>query len=259
MSVKVQSATDPGLTVSKDRCEPGSVNIPVCKWPKTAEKPSDPQSIATEVVNAFNKALADGDTKAIANLFLEDGYWRDHLGLTWDLHTFKGREKIQDFLANGCPLTNIELDTSTDFRSPKITPFDFKGDVEGVQFFFTFSTKTGRGQGVARLSERDGQWKIFTLFTTLREIKGHEEPLYHRRSKGVQHGGRANRKNWKERREATINFEGKEPTVLIVGMLSSLPIKSSELCLTTIRCWPGRTHSRRTTADAGRRHVDHRS
>ncbi|KIW49561.1 hypothetical protein PV05_11229 [Exophiala xenobiotica] len=192
MSVKVQSATDPNLTLSKDRCEPGSVNIPLCKWPKTAETTSsDPNEIATKIVDAFNSSLNNGDTKAIANLFLEDGYWRDHLG--------------------------IEIDKSTPYRSPQFGAFDGTGDVKGVQFFFNFTSKTGVGQGLARLAEKDGQWKIFTFFTTLRDIKGHEEATYHRRPKGVEHGGKPDRKNWQERRTAAINFQGKEPTVLIVG------------------------------------------
>ncbi|KAK5418090.1 hypothetical protein LTR06_001839 [Exophiala xenobiotica] len=218
MSVKVQSATDPNLTLSKDRCEPGSVNIPICKWPKTAETTSaDPNEIATKIVDAFNSSLNNGDTKAVANLFLEDGYWRDHLGVTWDLRTLKGRDKISGFLVDGCPLTQIEIDKSTPYRAPQFGAFDGTGDVKGVQFFFNFTSKTGIGQGLARLAEKDGQWKIFTFFTTLRDIKGHEEATYHRRPKGVEHGGKPDRKNWQERRTAAIDFQGKEPAVLIVG------------------------------------------
>ncbi|KAL6241398.1 hypothetical protein RBB50_011662 [Rhinocladiella similis] len=218
MSVKVQSQTNPGLTVSKDRCEPGSINIPLCKWPKTAEtKAADPSEIATKIVDSFNTALKNEDTKAIAQLFLTDGYWRDHLGVSWELHTSKGCDKILAFLANGCPLTEIKIDNSTTYRAPHFAPFDGKGDVEGVQFFFTFTSKVGEGQGLARLSEQDGQWKIFTFFTTLNDIKGHEQAIYHRRTKGVEHGGKPDRKNWQERRTAAMNFEGKEPTVLILG------------------------------------------
>ncbi|EXJ89608.1 hypothetical protein A1O3_02675 [Capronia epimyces CBS 606.96] len=218
MSVKVQSATDPGLTLSKDRCEPGSVNIPVAKWPKTAETTSvDSDAVATKIVDAFNSALAKRDTKAIADLFLEDGYWRDHLSVSWDLRTLKGREKIAGFLANGCPLTKIEIDRSTAYRAPQLGAFDGTGDVKGIQFYFNFTSQVGTGQGVARLAERDGEWKIFTFFTTLRELKGHEEAVGPRRSKGVEHGGKPDRKNWLERRKAEIEFENKEPVVLILG------------------------------------------
>lgn len=218
MSVTVQSATDPGLTLSKDRCEPGSVNIPVARWPKTAETTSvDADAVATKIVDSINHALANGDTKAIADLFLEDGYWRDHLGISWDLRTQKGPKKIAEFLADGCPLEKIEIDRSSSYRAPQLGAFDGTGDVKGIQFFFNFSSKDGAGQGVARLAERDGQWKIFTFFTVLRDIKGHEEAVGPRRTKGVEHGGKPDRKNWLERRKAEVDFENKEPTVLILG------------------------------------------
>jgi hypothetical protein len=221
MSVKVQSSTDAGLTLSKDRCEPGSVNIPLCKWPKTAESTApDAASVASKIVESINSALKSNDTKAIAELFLEDGYWRDHLGLSWEFHTLKGKESLADFLAqNGCPLTKLELDTSTAYRSPQLGAFDGTGDVKGIQFFFNFTSKVGTGQGVARLAERDGQWKIFTFFTTLRDLTGYEETTGHNRPRGVVHGGQVNRKNWAERRQESFEFRDREPTVFILGKL----------------------------------------
>ncbi len=219
MSVKVQSATDPTLTLSKDRCEPGSVNIPLCRWPKTAETTVDPDAVASKIVDAFNSSLAKADTKGVADLFLDDGYWRDHLGASWELRTLKGRDKIATYLSNdGSALTGIEIDKSAPNRVPQLGAFDGTGDVKGIQFFFNFTSKYGAGQGLARLSEKDGSWKIFTFFTTLREIKGHEEATYHRRPKGVEHGGKPDRKNWLERRIAAVNLEDREPTVLILGM-----------------------------------------
>ena len=217
--VEVQAPREPELTISKDRCEPGSVNIPLCDWPKTAESPSaDPNSIAIKVVDVIKSALKNDDTKAIAELFLENGYWRDHLGLSWDFHTMKGKDNITHFLAqNGCPVKSIEIDKSSDYRSPQIAPFDGAGDVKGVQFFFNWESKVGKGQGVARLVEKDGQWKIFTFFTTLTDILGHEESTGPHRPQGVTHGGQVNRRNWAERRQDDFDFKDKDPVVLIVG------------------------------------------
>jgi hypothetical protein len=219
MSVDIQAPTEPSLTLSKDRCEPGSVNIPLCNWPKTAESTSaDPDSIATKVVDAFNSGLKNDDTKAIAELFLDDGYWRDHLGLSWEFHTIKGKNGIGNFLAqNGCPLKSIEIDNSSAYRSPQVGAFDGLGDCKGIQFFFNFTSKVGKGQGVARLAERDGQWKIFTFFTTLKDITGHEENTGPKRPRGVVHGGQLNRKNWSERRQDDFEFKDRDPVVLIVG------------------------------------------
>ncbi|KEF51107.1 uncharacterized protein A1O9_12830 [Exophiala aquamarina CBS 119918] len=218
MSVTVQSATDPGLTLSKDRCVPGSVNIPLAKWPKTAESTSvPPDEVADKVVQSINASLQREDTQAIADLFLEDGYWRDHLALSWDMHTLKGRGKIASFLAQRCPLTNFEIDRSTAYRSPQLGAFDGTGDVKGIQFFTNFTSRAGAGQGVVRLAEKDGKWQIFTFFTVLRNISGHEELVNHRRPKGVEHGGKIDRKNWQERRTQDFDFENKDPVVLVVG------------------------------------------
>lgn len=241
MSVKIQSATDPTLTISKERCVPGSINIPVAIWPPTATTISaNPETVAAKVVNDFNSALGSGDTKGIAELFLKDGYWRDHLAVKWDLHTHQGQDNIAAFLADGCPLTKIEVDKSAAFRSPQYGAFDGLGTVRGIQFFVTFTSETGSGQGVARLAEKNGQWKIFTLFTALTQIAGHEETLGHRRAKGVEHGGKIDRKNWQDRRIADTNFENSEPTVLIVGMfLLPLMQRLYRLILTLSRRWSG--------------------
>ena len=67
-------------------------------------------------------------------------------------------------------------------------------------------------------SKDNGRWKAFTLFTTMHELKGHEETTKTNRPHGVDHGGQPGRKNWQERRTATENFEeDKEPVVMILG------------------------------------------
>ena len=64
-----------------------------------------------------------------------------------------------------------------------------------------------------------GEWKAFTLFTAMHELKGHEETTKLNRPHGIAHGGQPGRKNWAERRTAMENFEGDlEPIVLIIGM-----------------------------------------
>ncbi|OAP59200.1 hypothetical protein AYL99_06498 [Fonsecaea erecta] len=223
MVAELQSAPAGTLIPSKDRVEPGSVNVPVCKWPKTAETISgDPDSIADATTGIINAALnsSDPDPQRIAALFLEEGYWRDHLALSWDLRTLKGRHQIVDFISDTrLPLLKIEVDRSSAFRAPKAVNFDSPpSSTKGIQFFFTFVSQIGSGQGVARLVDQGhGEWKIFTFYTVLREIKGFEETTHHHRPKGVEHGGKFDRKNWQERRNAALNFEDSEPVVLVIG------------------------------------------
>ena len=121
------------------------------------------------------------------------------------------------FLKKGCRIRNVTIDKSNEFRKPVVTGFDGQGRVQGVQTFLTTESDVGRGLGVARLVQQEGKLKAFTLFTSMRELKDHEEAVFGRRPEGVAHGGLPGRKNWQERRAADENYEGSEPTVLILG------------------------------------------
>ncbi|KAF2473594.1 FAD/NAD(P)-binding domain-containing protein, partial [Lindgomyces ingoldianus] len=205
---------------SKDRVEPGSVNIPLGDFPASASTTDvDANAVAQNTTDAINTALQIKDTTKFSSLFLEGkSYYRDHLALTWSLRTLKGRSQIAEYLqASKTPLQSIQIDKSSDFRAPHYGPIDAWGDVNGIQFFITFETGLGKGRGVVNLAEENGEWKIFTMFTALEELKGFEEPTGSRRSKGVEHGGNPERKNWKEKREAEGRFEDMEPKVLIIG------------------------------------------
>jgi hypothetical protein len=205
---------------------PGSTNIALAKFPSASKTPSssNPQEIATAVVNAVNKALQSKDYPALAQLFAEDGFWRDHLALSWSFRTVQGPSNVLDFLKScaqskdGLRLTKIGVDTANSTRAPQIVDIDGKGEVQGVQFFFTLETVLGKGQGLARLVEVNGQWKIFTFYTRIQEFKGHEETVNENRPRGVEHGGKPGRKNWAQRRAAAADFaDGDDPAVLIVG------------------------------------------
>lgn len=227
---------------------PGSTNIIPAKFPSASPKPtsSDPQEIATSVVNAFNKALQSKDYPALSQLFTDDGFWRDHLALTWSFRTVQGPSNILSFLKtsseskNGFRLAKIGLDTTSALRKPQAIPIDGKGEVQGIQFFFTIETVLGTGLGIARLAEVDGQWKIFTFYTRINDLKGHEETVNDHRPRGVEHGGMPGRKNWAQRRAETAEFKKDDPPVLIIGKL--LLLKQLLFIANNPRCWPGWSH-----------------
>lgn len=203
---------------SRSRIEPGSVNVPPTKFPETSSSLSvNPDEVASDVINKFNAALSQKDYQSVANLFREDGYWRDHLCASWDFHTISGRDKIANFL-QGCQLSKIEIERSSALRAPHIGPVDAFGEVSGIEFYTTVSTEVGTGAGITRLLEKDGEWKIFIFFTSLQGLKGNEEGLNTRRPKGVEHGQHQERQNWQDRRAADTNYESKDPAVVIIGM-----------------------------------------
>lgn len=203
---------------SSHRVEPGSVNLPLGEFPASSSSSNvDANKVTNGLIANLNEATSHGTQESIAALFLNDkSYWRDHLGLTWDLRTQKGSNAIAQFLqASSTSRINLSVDASSAFRAPQFGPIDAYGDVNGIRSYITFETSVGKGRGVITLAEDNGQWKFFTVFTALSELKGHEELTHHRRTKGVQHGSDPNRKNWKERREADI--ENVDPKVLIIG------------------------------------------
>lgn len=200
--------------------EPGSVNVPVGEYPATSTSSNvDAAKVTQQVISDLANAISQKNPHSLASLFVGDkSYWRDHLALSWDLRTLKGSDNITKFIsASKTPFTKIDVDSSAPHRAPHFGPIDGWGDVNGIQTFITFETDLGRGQGVVALAEENGKWKIFTVFVVMTELKGYEEPVRHRRAKGVKHGGDPTRKNWKERREAEQNLEGVEPKVLIIG------------------------------------------
>ncbi|KAI0409490.1 hypothetical protein F4802DRAFT_593135 [Xylaria palmicola] len=208
-----------GQVPSSERAVPGSVNIPIATWPTTPDinaEATDATAIAVDIGDSFNKLLQRKDYKGVADLFVEAGYWRDQLALTWDLRTAKGSEAIVNLLQEGHHLVSINLDTSLPDPAG-IADLRYDGSVRGIQFFTTVTTQFGSGRGLVRLIQDSGVWKIWTLFTVLEKLNGYEEALGSNRASGVQHGARAGRKNWVERREAESSFQDSNPDVLIIG------------------------------------------
>lgn len=211
---------------SYNRSEPGSCQLKAASYPSVASSPSsdDVNTVASEWAAALTKTLNDQDYAAIERHFLPEACWRDQLGLSWDYHTLQGPEKIVSFLKSGSKgsrIKSIAIDSSNSTRQPCVSAVDYRGTINGVASFLTIETDVGRGRGLVRLvkdSKDNSRWKAFTLFTTMHELKGHEETTKANRPLGVDHGGHPGRKNWQERRVAMENFEGDtEPVVLIIG------------------------------------------
>ncbi|KAI4221029.1 MAG: hypothetical protein LQ349_007950 [Xanthoria aureola] len=194
----------------------------------------DPQSVATVWLGAFNRLIAGHDLD-IQDLFLDISYWRDLLCTSWNFHTYHGPSKIMSVLKGTdqkCRLQLLGLDSSSDFKRPTLCPIDFNGTLQGIRAFLTLETNLGCGRGLVKLirDARDGgKWKVFTLFTTLEQLKGHEESIKTRRPTGVEHGSHPGRLNWQERRNVEANCEGPlEPTVLIIAQIFTPKDKLAE-------------------------------
>jgi putative flavoprotein involved in K+ transport len=167
-----------------------------------------PTATLDAVLGRLNDALERGDAGAAAALFQADSYWRDLVAFTWNLRTMEGPDQILEMLESQLPQIKpgrLRLD-------PAEVPTASGNVAEG---WIEFETETGRGHGHIRL--KDGL--IWTLLTTLTELKGFEEPKGLRRPMGAEHGHDRNRKTWKEKREAEAEELGysTQPYVLIIG------------------------------------------
>jgi len=156
----------------------------------------------------LGKALETGDIDAAVNLFMPNGFWRDLVSFTWNIRTLEGHDAIRAMLQSQLSATK----PGHFARDPKEPSSEAGGITEG---WFTFETGVARGYGHIRL--RHGL--IWTLLTTMDELKGYEEPKGPARPIGAEHGHDRDRKSWKEKREreaAELGFKT-QPEVVIVG------------------------------------------
>jgi len=169
---------------------------------------STPAARAQAVLDQLNQALAARDFQTASQLFAEDCYWRDLVLLTWNLKTCEGPAQIADMLA-------AQLDAA----APLVLQLDPKEEVteaDGVlSAWLVVDARHARGLGHLRI--RDG--RIWTLLTTIQELKGFEEAQGVRRPMGAEHGIRRGRKTWLDRQqeEAETLGESRQPYVLVIG------------------------------------------
>lgn len=192
--------------------------------PKTAPVTSPPDAvrIAQEWLNKLESTFASGDFSKLGELFNEDSWWRDILTLQWEFRTIHGIEAIQNFLQENKksgPLSSLRLQDTGKFQ-PRLETVNEKTGFAWISSLFHFETSVGTGTGVLRLTqERPGVWKAYAVYTTLQDLKCHDEPLGSKRWYGTidsMPGGLA-KGTWSERRERLKEFTEEEPQVLIVG------------------------------------------
>ncbi|MDP5181607.1 NAD(P)/FAD-dependent oxidoreductase [Blastococcus sp. BMG 814] len=158
----------------------------------------------------FEEALRARDVARAAGMFATTSFWRDLVSFSWNITTVENPEGVADLLT-----ATLEHTGPSAFAVEEPPE-----EADGVTTaWFTFETTVGRGRGLARLVEEDGETVAWTLLTTLSELKGHEEPRGPARPMGAEHGANKERRTWLERREqeeADLGI-GVQPYVLVIG------------------------------------------
>ena len=140
--------------------------------------------IAANWIALFNLHLKTEfkSSESEADLFLEHSFWRDALALTWSLDTMTGSRTIVELLSEKAVqvgLSDIALDKTA---SPP--QWVIRAGTDAIEAFFKFETKSTIGRGILRLCPTtepaeagilDQQWRAWTLFTAIDQLKGCEE------------------------------------------------------------------------------------
>lgn len=160
------------------------------------------------VLNQLDDALSAGDIYAAAECFLDDCYWRDLVSFTWNIKTMEGKAAIIDMLK--AQLSSVK---PSNWQIADDEPVTQEDGV--VTAWIAFETSVARGYGLVRLKEG----KIWTLLTSMVELKGHEETLGYDRPHGAKHGAGKNRSTWKEDLEKERDELGyvTQPYTVIIG------------------------------------------
>jgi len=167
-----------------------------------------PEARAQSVLDRLGETLEAGDIEGALALFATDCYWRDLVSFTWNIKTVEGQDQIRDML--GSQLSTVK---PTGWALDEAETVTEEGGVTTA--WVRFETEVARGYGLMRLKDD----RIWTLLTSMAELKGHEEPAGFDRPLGAKHGAAKHRPSWKEEREhefATLGIEA-QPYVVIVG------------------------------------------
>jgi len=162
----------------------------------------------------FEDALVAEKRDALAELFLEQSYWRDAVAFTWTITPHEGKAAILDDLLRTQRHVHARSFAIAEDKTPPRTVTRL--GTRTIEAFFRFETEAGRCDGVLRLS-CDQPRKAWVFFSSLTEIKGHEEPVEKRRPTGSAYSRNFGGANWSDLRAAEQAFDDREPAVLIVG------------------------------------------
>ena len=167
-----------------------------------------PNGKVSSLLSMLDSALSAGDIDRAIDLFQTDCYWRDLVTFTWNIKTMEGKDQVRDMLKARLAETKPS--------NWKIADGEDASEADGIiESWIQFETAVARGFGHLRL--KDG--RIWTLLTTMVELKGYEEPLGFDRPMGAKHGVDPNRKTWKEERDAETAELGftRQPYCVIIG------------------------------------------
>ena len=174
----------------------------------------DVEALATDWLATFEGALGKMDAGRVAELVQPDGSWRDVLALTGSLRTADGRDAVRALLTEAYgrrPAQEFRVDGAARVARAR------RWGVHLIEVGFDFTTEFGRGRGLVRLTDMAdgpgglGAWTVLTALEELTSTAGGAPPPT------VPAAAGDDTMNWLDRRVAQLDYNDREPTVLVVG------------------------------------------
>ena len=144
----------------------------------------DPRRIAKTWLESLQTKISQGQLEDISDLFIDDSWWRDIVGLSWNITTKRGTSKISQYLQSQALKSGFgKFDViHQGVLQPRLSNF---GGGVWIESGFIFETIAGTGRGILRLSNTGPQqWKAWIVHTTLEELKGFPEQPPQEKSTG---------------------------------------------------------------------------
>lgn len=196
------------VTQNPDTSNTAHIVLPTADQGFALAKDVDASAVAFTFVERLGAALSSSDGKALSDLLIPTGYWRDALSFTRDYRCFSQAAILAVFgdIVPGQQVRNVKV---SDLPPPEAqTPYP---DLSWVKVHFSFDAAVGKCGGVARLVHKDGEWKVWTLFTTIDELVGHTQAIGYHRPYGEHNAMEPH----DEKRAREVEFIDQDPDVLI--------------------------------------------
>lgn len=128
----------------------------------------NPCQITESWISALRKSSREKNTADLSNLFVEESWWRDLLGLGWEITSKYGPAAISSYVLGSTTAVEVTNIITTPPLHPQIKT---TGPATYIQAGFTFTTKFGHGRGLVRLAcVTPNEWKAWTVSTELERL-----------------------------------------------------------------------------------------
>jgi hypothetical protein len=175
----------------------------------------DPAVIFAEWLGRFGQALTRRDAEGVAAPFLDEGYWKDLLALTWEHRIFAGSQEISGALRRAAPqMAPGNLRVSPSRPAPIARRRSTRAVIEG---YFDFDTAVGLCTAFARLVITPEGPRAWLVLTTLQELHGFPEKFGAHRPQGHGSPGENGGRNWLDAAQERRRFSERDPEVIVIG------------------------------------------